>query len=247
MLASEELKSVMTTTVMLITCFRCLLAVLGILVVFPAHSTPENEGIFFIDTRLVKIEELKEKDLYQYLAPDWSRFDKYAKDSLDMFEREVHPNYWYLQLSPPFPTNWPPQKTRSVTYYAYAEYQELYRHGPVLSRSAPWSSVVLTEGTSADKVILAGAIGPVIHNEASVPISSEMAARLIQIKKSGQENLSDFIGWKTIPDNKKEVIAVREYYCQWALTNHTAELIKDRHGAFFEWLNCPPPTRFPVR
>ena len=230
---------------MLTTYLRYSLAALGLLAAFAAHSNPTNQGIFFIGTRPVKIEELKEKDLYQYLAPDWSRFDKYAKDSKDMFGG-AYPSYWYLQISPPLPTNWPPQKNRSVTYYAYAEYQESRMHGPVLSRSAPWARVVLTEGISSDKVILANAIGPAVHAEASVSISGEMAARLIQIKKNGQENLSNFIGWTTISDNRTEVTAVRDYYCQWALTNHTAELIKDRHAAFFEWLSCPPPTHIPV-
>jgi hypothetical protein len=42
------------------------------------------------------------------------------------------------------------------------------------------------------------------------------------------------------------VKAIKEYYCQWALTDHTADLIKVNHQIFFEWLSCPPQTLIPV-
>ena len=209
-------------------------------------SDPFVEGKFFLGDRSVKIEELKRNDVSAFLAEDWAKFDKHAKDGTDMFNRVPHSVDWYLQVTPPFPTSWPPQKVRSVTYYAYAEYQESQMHGPVLSRSAPWAKVVLNEAMPADKVILSAVIGPAVNGEGSVPITRQLADRKIQIIKDGEAHLSNFVSWSAIPTDETEVRAVREYYCQWALTNYTADLIKDNHRAFFEWLACPPRGWIPV-
>jgi len=190
----------------------------------------------------MKIEELKNYDVRTLLAEDWAKFDKYAKDAPCIFSQEVWPVNWGVRVTPPFPTNWPPRQLRSVTYYAYAEYQVLLMHGPFLSRSTPWAKVVLNEGVPAKKVILATALGPAVHGEGSVPISRELALRKIQIIKDGEVLLSNFISWKAIPEDETEVKAIKEYYCEWILTNHTADLIKDNHRAFFEWLSCPGRT-----
>lgn len=209
-------------------------------------TRPVVEGQFFFGSRPIKVEELIRNDVYAFLAEDWAKFDKHVMDAPDMISGKVWPIDWYLQVTPPFPTNWPPQQLRSVTYYAYAEYQRLLMHGPVQSRSAPWAKVVLNEGMPANKAILATALGPVAHGEASVPIGKELGSRKIQIIKDGEAHLSNFVSWKAIPDDKAEVKAIREYYCQWALTNRTADQIKDNHRAFFEWLSCPPRTMTPV-
>ena len=193
-----------------------------------------------------KLEEVKEKDVSDFLAEEWSKFDKYVKHASGIFSAKEHPVYWGLKLTPPLPTNWPPTPSPSVTYYAYGEYQELFEHGPSLSRSAPWAKVILTEGMPPSKVILATALGPATHGEGSVPISRKQAERKIQIIKDGEARLINFISWRAIPDDAVEVKAIREYYCQWALTDLTADLIKDKHRGFFEWLSCPPPTGIPV-
>jgi hypothetical protein len=122
----------------------------------------------------------------------------------------------------------------------------MFMHGPALSRSAPWAKVVLSEGMPANKVILAAALGPVVHGEGSVPISKELADRKAQIIKDGKAHLPNFVSWKAIPDDEAEVKAIREYFCQWVLTDRTADLIKNNHRAFFEWLSCPPRTMVPV-
>lgn len=201
---------------------------------------------FFVGSRPVKIEELKRNDVYAFLADDWAKFEKHVKDAPDRMSGKMWPIDWYLQVTPPFPTNWPPQQLRSVTYYAYAEYQELFMHGPVISRSAPWAKAVLNEGLPANKVILATTLGPVVHGEGSVPISKELAGRKIQIIKNGESHLPNFVSWKAISDDEAEVKAIREYYCQWVLTNRTADLVKDNHRTFFEWLSCPSRTMIPV-
>ena len=193
-----------------------------------------------------KLEEVKEKDLSDLLAEEWSTFDKYAKHASGIFSAKEYPVYWRLKLTPPIPTNWPPTPSPSVTYYAYGEYQELFEHGPTLSRSAPWAKVVLTEGMPPSKVVLATALGPATHGEGSVPISREQADRKNQIIKDGEARLINFISWRAISGDAAEVKTIREYYCQWALTDLTADLIRDNHRAFFAWLSCPPPTRVPV-
>ena len=205
------------------------------------------DGQFSLGDRIVKVEEMKRDDMYAFLAQDWSKFDKRAKDNAsDNFTPKGQSVEWYLQITPPFPTNWPPQKFRSVTYYAYAEYQELFMHGPALSRSAPWAKVVLNEGMPADKVILASTIGPAVNGEGGIPISKQLAERKIRIIKEGEAHLPNFVRWTAIPTDEAEVTAIREYYCQWTLTNLTADLIKENHQAFFEWLSCPPRTWIPV-
>ncbi|GAB2920211.1 hypothetical protein GCM10027093_68660 [Paraburkholderia jirisanensis] len=201
---------------------------------------------FLFGSRPVQIEKLKRSDVSVFLADDWEKFDKHVKNEPNVFTGTIQSIDWYLQITPPFPTYWPPRQTRSVVYYAYAEYQELLRHGPMLSRSAPWAKVVLNEGRPADKVILETRIGPVVHAEGSVPISGEQAQRKIQIIKDGEAHLSSFVSWKSIPDDDAEVNAIKDYYCQWILTNRTADLIRDSHRAFFEWLSCPPSTTVPV-
>jgi len=203
-------------------------------------------GEFFLGRSSVKIEELKRNDVYAFLTDDWAKFDKHVKDVPDRRSGKVWPIDWYLRITPPFPTDWPPQQPRSVTYYAYAEYQELFMHGPVLSRSAPWAKVLLNEGMPANKEILATALGPEVHGEGSVPINRELARRKSQIIQDGEGYLSNFVSWTDIPDDDAKVKAIREYYCQWVLTNRTADLIKENHRAFFEWLSCPPRTMVPV-
>lgn len=220
------------------------LAILAMLT--PCTASPLVEGQFDFGNHSVRIKDIKSSDLYGFLAEDWAKFNKHVKDAPDRLSGKVWPINWHMQISPPFPTNWPPRKNRSVTYYAYAEYQELLIHGPALSRSAPWVKVILSEGMSADKVILASALGPAIHGEGSVPISGAQAARKIQIIGDGEAHLADFIAWKSIPADEGVVIAIKNYYCQWILTNRTADLIKEDHRAFFEWLSCPPRTMIPV-
>lgn len=193
----------------------------------------------------IDISKFNDNTIRRLVADDWARFDKYAGRTRDFFGKEWDID-WYLKISPPFPSIWPPQGRRGTTYYVYAEYQELRLSGPALSRSAPWAKVMLNEGEPANKVLLATAIGPVVHGEGSVPINPQQAARKIQIIRDGEAHLSNFVRWTTIPDDAAEVKAIREYYCQWALTNRTADLIKDNHQAFFEWLSCPPRTRIPV-
>ncbi len=220
---------------------------LAVIVLLTAY-TSSSFGVepFLLGSTPVKIVELKRHDVYAFLAEDWAKFDKHATDAPDMFSRQMRPVDWYLQVTPPFPTNWPPQQLHSVTYYAYAEYQQLFMHGPVLSRSAPWAKVVLNEGMPANKVILSTALGPVIHGEGSVPIGKELAGRKIRIIKDGEAQLSNFVSWTAISDDQAEVKAIREYYCQWALTNRTADLILDFHRDFFKWLSCPPRSHIPV-
>jgi hypothetical protein len=219
-------------------------AVITLLAACMAH--PISEGKVFIGDRAIKLAELKESDLREFLSDDWGKFDKHATDAPDIFTHKVRHIDWYLAITPPLPTYWPPRKLRSVTYYVYAEYQVLYMHGPALSRSAPWAKVVLNEEMPASKVILSTVIGPVVHGEGSVPISKQLANREVQIIKDGESHLSNFVNWTAIPDDEAEIKAIREYYCQWALTNHTADLVKDNHRAFFEWLSCPPRTIIPV-
>lgn len=220
------------------------LTVMTLLAAGTAHALVE--GRFFFGDRSVKVEELERSDVHAFLAEDWAKFDHHVEDATDMFAGKMKSIDWHLEVTPPFPTNWPPQKLRSVTYYAYAEYQKLFMHGPALSRSAPWAKVVLNEGMPAAKVILANTINAVAHGEGSVPISKQLAERKTQIIKDGEAHLRDFVSWRTVPDDEAAVKAIREYYCQWALTNRTADLIRDRHQAFFEWLSCPPRTRIPV-
>lgn len=205
-----------------------------------------DDGQFYFGDQAVKIADLKRRDVYAFLAGDWAKFDKHATDTVEMFTGKKVSIDWRPVITPPFPTTWPPQQPRSIAYYAYAEYQEAMMHGPVISRSAPWAKVVLNEGEPAKKVLLAADIGPVVHGEGSVPISQQQASRKIQIIKDGEAHLANFVRWAAIPDDEAEVKAIREYYCQWALTDRTAALIKDDHKAFFEWLSCPPPTRVPV-
>jgi hypothetical protein len=204
------------------------------------------EGQFFFGDHPVRIEELKRDDVYAFLAADWAKFDKHAKEGMDAFTSKPHSVDWYLRITPPFPTDWPLQKSRRVTYYAYAEYQELFMHGPVLSRSAPWAKVVLQEGEPANKFILSAAIGPVVSGEGSVLISRQMADRKSKILKDGEAALPRFVLWTAVPKDGAQIKAIREYYCQWALTDRTADLIMDNHRAFFEWLSCPPRTISPV-
>ena len=181
------------------------------------------------------------------LDADWAKFDKHVGEMPDiLFLGKMRSIDWYFVVTPPFPTNWPLQKRCSITYYAYAEYQRLLMHGPQLSRSAPWAKVVLTEGEVAEKVLLTKAIGPVVHGEGGVPISRKMANRELQIIKDGEAHLPNFMRWTEVPSDEAEVKIIREYYCQWALTNGTADLIKGSHHGFFEWLSCPPRTAIPV-
>lgn len=193
----------------------------------------------------VGISESDHDAVRRLVADDWASFDKHAGRTRDFFGRE-HDIDWYMKISPPFPNVWPLRGRREIAYYVYAEYQELRHSGPALSRSAPWAKVVLSEGEAASKVRLAIAIGPVVHGEGSIPISRQQAERKIQIIKDGEAHLSDFARWTIIPEDEAEVKIIREYYCQWVLTNRTADLIKDSHQAFFEWLSCPPRTHVPV-
>ncbi|WP_193097922.1 hypothetical protein [Burkholderia sp. Z1] len=217
-----------------------------VLLLTACAARPAATGEFFVGDHPVKVEALKRSDVYALLVGDWERFDTHVKDAPDFMTGKTWPVNWYLRVTPPFPTSWPPQQFRSVTYYAYAEYQELFRHGPTLSRSAPWAKVTLNEGRPATEVILSTRIGPVVSGEGSVPITQAQAERKKQIVETGESYLSDFVSWQAIPDNETEVKAIRQYYCQWILTNRTADLIENNHRAFFEWLSCPPRTLTPV-
>ena len=206
---------------------------------------PAPEGQFIVGGHAVKIEAFDRASIRAFLTEDWAKFNTHVKDTKDWFGKPRSVD-WYPRVTPPIPSNWPPQQRRSVTFYAYGEYQELFNHGPSLSRSAPWAKVIVEEGLPARKVILASALGPVVHGEGSVPLGRETADRKIQIIRDGESRLSNFIAWKSIPADAAEVKAIREYYCQWALTDRTAELIKDNHRAFFAWLACPPTSAIPV-
>lgn len=152
-----------------------------------------REGEFLIGDNTVKINKLDRAYIYQFLENDWDKFDKYAADDSIDFSTKTTPVYWYLKMSPPFPTNWPPKKKRSITYYGYAEYALSGIHGTNMSRSAPWVKVVLNEGQPAVKTILATTIGTAVHGENSVPINNEMAQRHIQIIKDAKKHLPNFV------------------------------------------------------
>lgn len=135
--------------------FFCRLSLALIAFLTASAASPVVAGEFFLGARPVKLEELKRNDVYAFLADDWAKFDKHVKDARNWMSGKVWSINWYLEVTPPFPTNWPPEQSRSITYYAYAEYQELFRHGPALMRSAPWAKVLLNEGMPAKKEILA--------------------------------------------------------------------------------------------
>jgi len=223
-----------------------ILSVIAIALFTACAKNPSMEGKFFFGEQPVKVSQLKRGYVYAFLAEDWARFDKYAIDAQDPFSEMVRPIYWYLVVTPPFPTNWPPQKVRSMTYYAYAEYEVSYLHGPTYSRTAPWVKVLLNEGKPANKVILATTLGPTIHGEGSVSISKQSADRKTQIINDGNAKLASFVSWTEIPHDSSEVKIIQEYYCQWALTDRTVDIIKNNHAAFFEWLSCPKRTNYPV-
>ena len=214
-------------------------ALLVLLKVSPVQASASLEGSFLLGECVVAIEKISSNDLRRYLASDWSKFDTYVKESSIMFSNDKVSVHWYQQITPPFPTHWPPQEVRSVTYYGYAEYAESNHHGPAYLRSAPWAKVVLTEGQPAVKQVLVDSLGEAIHGQGSRPISHEMAARLIQIHEDGEKGLPAFIGWQRIPDDAVQVQAIKDYYCQWMIENRTGTLVRDAHQAFFDWLSCP--------
>ena len=197
-----------------------------------------NNGTFLINDRAVNIEELKRADLATLLTDEWIKLDHTAVATKNFFTGEPETSDWYYQVKPPIPTHWPPQQERSVTYYAYAEYREFMRHGPSLSRSAPWAKVVLTEGMPAKTIILTGQIGPVIDQQVAWMVPPSVQEQQFQVRRDGEKQLSNFINWQSIPDSQTEVKAIREYYCQWAKENGIAKLIRNDNQAFFEWLSC---------
>jgi hypothetical protein len=205
----------------------------------PVQASSPLEGSFLLGERVVAIEKIGLDDLRWYLTPDWRKFDTYVKESTIMFTNNKVSVHWYQQITPPFPTHWPPQEVRSVTYYGYAEYAESNHHGPAYGRSAPWVKIVLTEGQPAVKHVLVSSLGAEVHGQGSHPISHEMAARLVQIHKDGEKGLPAFIGWKRIPDDAVQVQVIKDYYCQWMIENRTGMLVREAHQAFFDWLSCP--------
>lgn len=214
------------------------LAVISLLSACAAPADTEKVSTF--GSRPVALESIRENDLSVFLASDWSKFDAYAGHAFDIFSGKESPLYWHSRLTPPLPTHWPPTPARSVTYYAYPEYQELRMHGPAYSRAAPWAKVVLAEGQLPQKMILASALGPKIHYEIGVPITRDQADRAIQIAKAGAAALPGFIAWKAIPDDAAEVKIIKDYYCQWARSDGTAKLVREHHRSYFEWLACAP-------
>jgi hypothetical protein len=202
-------------------------------------ANQKNDGFFLIGDRAIKIEELKRRDLVPILEQDWTKFDIATVATKNFFTGQPETTHWYYQVTPPIPTYWPPQQKRSITYYAYAEYQEFMRHGPLLSRTAPWAKVVLNEGAAAENIVLAIKVGPVAHQYGSSLQPPSVQERMVQVRRDGEKLLSSFVSWKAIPDKQEEVNAIREYYCQWAQEDGTAKLIQKDHQEFFEWLSCP--------
>lgn len=220
---------------------RYWLPALAAILVLTACAAPRETEITpsTFGAGLVALESVSEEDLSGFLASDWSKFDPYAKRAYDVFLAKEVPLYWQSRLTPPLPTQWPPTPVRSVTYYAYAEYEHSRMHGPVYSRGAPWAKVVLVEGQLPQKTILASAPGPAVHYEAGEPISVEQADRASQVWKAGSAALPRFISWQAIPDDAAEVSIIKAYYCQWAARDGTARLVNEQHRGFFEWLACP--------
>jgi hypothetical protein len=184
---------------------------------------------------------VNDNTIRRFVWHDWNEFDKNTgQKSRDMFSKKEIELIWYIKITPPFPNVWPPQPQRSVTYYAYAEYQELLMHGPVLSRSAPWGKVVLKDGEAPKLKILAKSIGKVASGEGSRPLSPNQAKRLVQIREDGEKYIPIFLRWKELPpDTDPGIKTIRDYYCQWSRDNLTSQLIKSNHTEFFEWLACP--------
>lgn len=182
------------------------------------------------------------------LQSDWERLDKnaHAQPSPGIFgESNSSPNpppQWNeLELTPPLPNTWPPTKVRSVSYYAYGQFQDAAFHGPTLTFSAPWARVILVDGRSPSKQILRDVIGPAIGGRASRPLSPDEWKRLSKIYQDGAEELPALLSWTELPVGPdKSVMAIRRYYCRWIADESplVSEYIKPNHREFFSWLRC---------
>lgn len=193
-----------------------------------AHAAPDISGLSAEAARRV-------------VQADWDMFDKRTGALRDMYSASSEPLEWSEALTPPFPNTWPPTGTRSVTYYAYAEYQTYEQHGPALHFSAPWARVMLQDRATPGKEIILKAIGPEVSGLPSRPLSREQAQRYIQIRKTADKAIAALLGWTALPaDSDPSVKIVRDYYCQWEQDHEvfTGTYIKNKHRPFFNWLAC---------
>lgn len=176
------------------------------------------------------------------LSGTWASFDKAAGKSTDMFGQQQTLT-WYMQLTPPIPLHWPPDGSRGVIYYAYAEYQTFQMHGPSQSRSAPWARVVLRDGAVPEVTLLSQTIGPAVTGEGSRPLTSDLARRLSDIHAQGEYALSSVASWTKLPDlDNGETRNIRTYFCQWTWDNRVSDYAQARSPEFFQWLACPEPS-----
>ena len=176
------------------------------------------------------------------LRDTWASFDKAAGKSTDMFGQQQTLT-WYMQLTPPIPLHWPPDGSRGVIYYAYAEYQTFQMHGPSLSRSAPWARVVLRDGGTPEVMLLSPTIGPAVSGEGARPLTSDLARRLSDIHAQGEHALPSVANWTKLPDlDNSETRDIRTYFCQWTWDNRVSDYARAQSAEFFQWLACPQPS-----
>lgn len=154
---------------------------------------------------------------------------------------------WFPKLSPAFPETWPPAPSTRYIYYAYAEYQQMHNHGPLIRHSAPWALLRVSRDQPPSKEVLRSTIGPVTAGVGSYPLTAEEAQRLIRERTEGEARIAAFLQWTKLPTkDDPDARAIRAYYCLWAAENSGWSKLyaRPRHAAFFQWLGCPEQNLF---
>lgn len=146
--------------------------------------------------------------------------------------------WWTYEISPPFPSVWPPAPDLTLYYYVYADGHDFsggLSDGVYIT--APWARVEVDLKGSADpKFKLLSTKIREIGIQGVRPLSKEEVA-VYELGETVEAYLGNLTG---LPDEKDRAVSdLRRYYCAWCGdSGGIAKEIRPLHKSFFKWLGC---------
>lgn len=142
---------------------------------------------------------------------------------------------WAYEISPPFPSLWPPTRDLTLYYYVYAEGHDFsggLADGVYIA--SPWGRIeVDSKGRAAPKFQLLSTKIEEIGIQGVRPLTEEE----VSIYESGETIEAYLSSLTSLPHKKdKPVSDLRRYYSAWCRDFGIAREIRPLHKAFFGWL-----------
>lgn len=155
--------------------------------------------------------------------------------------RDEHPGrgpprvFWNYQISPAFPSEWPPRRAAPLYYYLYASGIDA-QVVDAERLSKPWARLDIrrnSDGSAQLQILSKGiseiglqGVRPLTEEEASVYALEPQIEAYLQSSDSVPQ------------DTTKEAELLRSYYCAWSGDRGVVGEIQPYHESFFSWLLC---------